>query len=85
MKAKIAITALITFAFLLVPLLLVVLGGQVMLRRGLFVLYTEEWRNSGSEGDAGGRRGRGITSFAEYKLQAFLGIKQLFYSNAVNS
>lgn len=31
-----------------------------MLRRGLFVLYTEEWRNRGSEGDAQG--GRGVTS-----------------------
>lgn len=45
-----------TFAFLLVPLLLVVLLTQVMLRGGLFVLYAEEWR----KGDA--RGGRGVTS-----------------------
>lgn len=41
-----------------------------MLRRGWFVLYTEEWRNSRSEADTGG--GRGLTSFVEHKFKAFV-------------
>lgn len=74
---------LLLFAFLLVPLLSIVLWTQVVLGGGLFVLYTEEWRNSGSEGDARGRRG--VTSWNNILFflwttnsRHLLGIKQWF-------